>query len=210
MTGWFMSVRNYLMCALVLTAGSAVAQPVNITRVETLAAAQLDKVEMILAQQQRAIANGCSQLRILKAEAVSVWEPLVEQNAVPVSGRWSMRYAMEACGEVGFRNIDMRVVGNGGIALDPLVPGSTLTDAKLQADVERSFDMAGKVIMPDCNQPVVVRQTEVRVYPKAPKDRWQEVLIGAMCGRDIVQVVEFLPTKNGTTFKMNVPDKTAK
>lgn len=206
MIGWFMKNLS-LAAAMMAFAGGAVAQPVNITRVETLAAAQLDKVAMILAQQQRGIANGCDQLRILKAEAVTVWEPVLEVAGKPASGHWAVRYAVEACNELGMRNVDMRVADNGGVALEPLAPGSTLADAKLQGDVLKSFELAGRVAMPNCNQPVVVRQTEVRIFPATKEDRWQEIWIGAMCGRDIGQVVDFLPTRKGTSFKMSVPNK---
>lgn len=209
MTGWFMRGLNLWVAALVLLAGGVQAQ-VNITRVEQLAAAQMDKVELILAQQQRSIADGCDKLRILKAEAVTVWEPVVNKGAKPASGHWAVRYAVEACGEVGLRNVEMRVVEGGGVALNPLVPGATLADAKLQDDVLKSFELVGRVAMPSCHEPVVVRQTEVQVFPKEPKDRWQEVWIGGMCGRDLGQVVDFLPTKGGTTFKMSVPVKQAR
>ncbi|RYG60456.1 MAG: hypothetical protein EON60_07085 [Alphaproteobacteria bacterium] len=198
-----------VVAGMAVLAGTAVAQ-VNITRVEQLAAAQMDKVELILAQQQRSLANGCDKLRILKAEAVTVWEPVTLQDGKPSSGRWSVRYAVEACGELGLRNVDMQVVNNGNVAIDPLVPGSTLADAKLQHDITNSFELAAKVAMPNCTDKVIVRQTEVSVYPKTPKDRWREIWIGAMCGRDVGQVVDFLPTSSGTSFKMSVPNKTAK
>lgn len=209
MIGLFMNALNFWIAGFVLMAGTATAQ-VNITRVEQLAAAQMDKVELILAQQQRSLANGCDKLRILKAEAVTVWEPVLLKDSKPQSGRWSVRYAVEACGEIGLRSVEMRLVGNGNVAIDPLVPGATLADAKLQHDIENSFELAGRTAMPNCTDNVVVRQTEVSVHPKTPKDRWREIWIGAMCGRDMGQVIDFLPTKNGTSFKMNVPNQSAK
>ncbi|RYG60616.1 MAG: hypothetical protein EON60_06545 [Alphaproteobacteria bacterium] len=200
---------SLIVAGMAVLAGAAVAQ-VNITRVEQLAAAQMDKVELILAQQQRSLANGCDKLRILKAEAVTVWEPIILRDGKPASGRWSVRYAVEACGEIGLRNVEMRLVGDGNVAIDPLVPGSTLADAKLQKDIEASFELAGRTAMPTCTENVMVRQTEVSVYPKTPRDRWREIWIGVMCGRDLGQVIDFLPTKSGTSFKMTVPTQTAK
>ncbi len=209
MIGWFMRGLSLWVAAWVMMAGTVVAQ-VNVTRVEQLTAAQRDKVEMILAQQQRNLANGCNKMRILKAEGVTVWESIRLKDGKPASGRWAVRYVVEACGEVGLRNVEMHIVAGGNVAIDPLVPGTTLADLRLQEDVMSSFELAGREAMPQCTDDVVVRQTEVSVFPKTPKDRWREIWIGAMCGRDLGQVVDFLPTKNGTSFKMSVPKASAK
>jgi len=180
----------------------------DVAPLEPVIAAQKDKVEAILLQQQRGLADGCNELAVLMPSAVSVFEALETQDSSLKQGHWQVRYAVDACGEAKLRNVDMKVV-DGALALAPLVPGDSLADAALQADVRRSFSMAGQVAMPQCPEAAVIREATVRAYPKTPADRWQELWIGRMCGRDVGQVVDFLPTKTGTTFKMSLPTAAA-
>ncbi len=180
----------------------------DVATLEPVIAAQKDKVGAILLQQQRGLEDGCGALAVLMPSAVSVFVPPSKQGEALAQGHWQVRYAVDACGEAKLRNVDMKVV-NGQVALEPLAPGDSLADAALQADVRRSFSMAGQVAMPQCAEAAVIREATVRAYPKTPTDRWQELWIGRMCGRDVGQVVEFLPTKGGTTFKMSLPTATA-
>lgn len=208
MTGWFMTgFRIALMLALGgVTHAWAEA---DMATVETITAGQKDKVQAIFLQQQRNFGEKCEVAKIVKATALSLMDPVeVGTNGKPVRGRWMVRYSVDACGTGGLRTVQMKAAGD-GLAIDPLVPGETLADATLQADVRKSFDMAARVAVPKCDQPSVVRDTRVRIHPATPKDRWQELWIGGMCGRDIGQVVEFLPTGRGTTFKMSLPVQTA-
>lgn len=176
---------------------------------EDLISRQKEKVEAILLQQQRGMADGCGKLAVLMASAVTVYEPLEVASGKPVKGSWQVRYAVDACGVAQMRNIAMDVVG-GNIALAEMAPGDTLTDRALQQDVVTSFGMAAKVAMPACDGAAEIRETRVRVHPKTPKDAWQELWIGRMCGRDIGQVVMFMPNETGTSFKMSLPKPSAK
>lgn len=200
-------------CALMLVMAGllpvAWGQVQGIAEMETLIAAQKDKVGAILLQQQRGLADGCGQIAVLMPSAVTVYEPLVMQAGKPVSGRWQVRYAVDVCGGASLRNIVMQVVG-GNIALAEMVPGDTLTDPTLQKDVVKSFDMAAEVAMPKCVDTPVIREARVRVHPKTAKDPWEELWIGRMCGRDIGQVVMFVPNDKGTTFRMSLPKADAK
>lgn len=183
---------------------------VPLPQMEQITAGQKEKVQAIFDQQQRNFAEACTSVKLLKASALSVAEPImVAADGKLTAGHWRVRYDVDACGKAGLRTVDMHVVP-GGIAIEPLTPGGTLADAKLQADVAHSFAMAGYVAMPQCTQDPMVRDTKVQIYPGTAKERWQEIWIGSMCGRDLGQVVEFLPTKNGTTFKMSLPVKAAK
>ncbi len=179
-------------------------QAKEVADIETVIAAQKDKVGAILLQQQRGLADGCGKIAVLMPSAVTVYEPLQMNAGKPVKGSWLVRYAVDVCGMAQMRNIAMDVV-NGNVALAEMVPGDTLTDRALQKDVVKSFDMAAEVAMPKCVGNPVIRETRVRVYPKTPKDAWQELWIGRMCGRDVGQLVKFVPNKNGTTFSMSLP-----
>lgn len=209
MIGRFMSVFKVVLAFGLLVSGSAFAQ-VDVATVEKITAGERDKVQAIFTQQQRNFAETCKSVKIIRATALSLAEPVVtDKTGKAVAGRWRARYAVDACGVAGLRMVEMKVVGQ-GIAIDPLAPGETLADSKLQADVLHSFALAGNVAMPKCNAEPVIRDTKVRIYPATAKDRWQELWIGGMCGRDLGQVVEFLPTKGGTTFKMSLPTASVK
>lgn len=190
--------------ALVMVAVASVAGAQDLQPVEALVAAQKDKVQAILYQQQRGLADDCAKLAVLMPSAISVFEPLEMKGNSPVKGHWQVRYAVDACGVAQMRNMEMRVV-KGQVALEALVPGDTLTDKQLQADVLKSFTMAGQVAMPKCTEMPVVRETRVQILPKGANDPWQELWIGRMCGRDIGQIVKFMPGKAGTTFRMSLP-----
>lgn len=196
-------MRLWLTALMALLAAPVWAQA-SVAQVESLTARELDKVLAILVQQQRNFREVCGNVKIIKATAISVAEPVILSDGKPMQGKWRARYSVDACGTVALRNVAMSVVP-GGIAIEPLVPGETLTDTTLQADVLKSFEMAGRVAMPQCASEVVVRETKVRIYPQRATDRWQELWVGSMCGRDLGQAVEFLPTKGGTTFKMSLP-----
>ena len=183
-------------------------QASGISDIEVLIAKQKDKVEAILLQQQRSLADGCGKIAILMPSAVTVYEPLQMQAGKPVKGHWQVRYAVDMCGMAQLRNIAMDVI-NGDIALAEMVPGDTLTDRALQADVRKSFDMAAEVAMPKCVGNPVIRETRVQIHPKGADDAWQELWIGRMCGRDVGQIVKFMPNKNGTTFRMSLPKATS-
>ena len=190
-------------------AGAAQAQA-KVATVETITAGEFDKVGAILAQQQRNLAEACATVKLLKAEMLTISEPVVlGADGMATGGLWRVRYSVDACGKLALRMMEFRPV-KGGIALDALVPGDSMADRKLQADVTKSFMMAGQVMMTKCVDYPVIRDTKVRAFPKTPKDRWQELWTGRMCGRDIGQLVEFMPTKSGTTFKMSLPVQTAK
>lgn len=177
----------------------------SLAKVEKITAPELPKVKMIVAQQQRNFRDACETVKVIRATALSVAEPVVVDAAGKVvKGSWRVRYAVDVCGEAGLRTVEM-VAGNSGLALEPLVPGATLADKRLQEDIQRSFRMAGNVAMPQCTELPVIRDTRVTIYPAKPNERWQELWIGRMCERDLGQVVEFLPTKAGTTFKMSLP-----
>lgn len=209
MRGWFMSGLKALLLALLVMAGPVWAE-VDLKGVEAISAKEFDKVGAILGQQQRNFGETCTSLKLLKATALIVGVPVTMDVAgKPVTGNWRVRYAVDACGKVGMRMVDFTPM-NGGIALEALVPGDSLTDARLQGDVVKSFRMAGQLMMPNCVDQPVVRETKVRIFPKTANDRWQEFWTGRMCGRDIGQVVEFMPTKHGTTFKMGLPVQTVK
>jgi hypothetical protein len=182
-------------------------QAKGVSDIEALIAAQKDKVGAILLQQQRGLADGCGKIAVLMPSAVTVYEPLEMAAGKPVKGSWQVRYAVDVCGIASLRNIVMDVVG-GNVALAEMVPGDTLTDRALQKDVIKSFDMAAEVAMPKCVDNPVIREARVRVHPKTAKDPWEELWIGRMCGRDVGQVVRFVPNTNGTTFRMSLP-KTA-
>jgi hypothetical protein len=202
-------VKAFGVLAFLMLAGAAQAA-VNVTLVDTLNGAQIDKVGAILDQQQRNLQEACTKVKVLKLEVLSVAEPVVlDATRVPVTGVWRARYVVDACGTPAMRSVEMTVV-KGGIAIEALVPGETLADKGLQRDVEASFELAGRVAMPQCAGSLVMRDTKVRAYPKTTKDRWQEVWIGSMCGRDLGQMVEFLPTAKGTTFKMSLPTTSVK
>ncbi len=180
------------------------AQSKGVTDIEAVIAKQKDKVGAILLQQQRSLADGCGKIAVLMPSAVTVYEPLEQKAGKPVKGSWQVRYAVDACGVAQMRNIAMDVV-SGNIALAEMVPGDTLTDRALQKDVIKSFDMAAEVAMPKCVDNPVIREARVQVHPKSADDAWQELWIGRMCGRDVGQVVMFVPNKNGTTFRMSLP-----
>jgi hypothetical protein len=204
MIGLCMNVFRFFCGVFLLLCGSVHAQASGITDIETLIAAQKDKVGAILLQQQRGLADGCGQLAVLMPSAVTVYEPLEMAAGKPVKGSWQVRYAVDVCGMAQLRNIAMDVV-NGNVALADMVPGDTLTDRALQKDVVKSFGMAAQVAMPKCVGKPVIRETRVRVHPKTAKDPWEELWIGRMCGRDVGQVVRFVPNTNGTTFRMSLP-----
>jgi len=209
MTGRFMSVFKICVAMGLLVSG-AVWADAEVQTLEKVTAGERDKVQAIFSQQQRNFGETCETVKLLKAKALSVAEPVVMgADGRPVSGRWRVRYDVDACGVAGLRMVEMHAMGQ-GIAIEALAPGETLADAKLQADVQHSFTMAGNVAMPQCREEPVVRDTKVRIFPTTAKDRWQELWIGGMCGRDLGQVVEFLPTKGGTTFKMTLPTATVK
>lgn len=188
--------------------GQAQPQLKEVTDIETVIGAQKDKVSAILLQQQRGLADGCDKIAILMPSALTVHEPLEMKAGKPVKGSWQVRYAVDTCGMAQMRNIAMDVV-NGNIALAEMVPGDTLTDRALQTDVMKSFDMAAEVAMPKCVDSVEIREARVQVFPKTAEDAWQELWVGRMCGRDVGQVVMFVPNKNGTTFRMSLPKATS-
>lgn len=209
MTGWFMNGLRFCV-ALVMLLVTQQAFAVGLSNIEQLTAGERDKVTAILFQQQRNLHEVCKDIKLLKAEAVSVQESLaLADSGKPTAGAWTVRYSVDACGEIRKRSAGFKVM-QGGIAIDPLAPGETLADPKLQADVMGSFRMAGQVSMPQCGDEVTVRDTKIQVMPAKPTDRWVELWIGEMCGRDLAHAVEFMPTKNGTTFKMTLPVKTDK
>ncbi|TKW61305.1 MAG: hypothetical protein DI628_01350 [Blastochloris viridis] len=205
---WRVLALTVLVAGLLPVAwGQAQSQSKAVTEIETVIAAQKDKVGAILLQQQRSLADGCGTLAILMPSAVTVYEPLQMQSGKPVKGSWQVRYAVDACGMAQLRNIAMDVV-NGNIALAEMVPGDTLTDRALQKDVLKSFDMAAEVAMPKCVGNPVIRETRVQIHPNGADDVWQELWIGRMCGRDVGQIVKFMPNAKGTTFRMSLPKAT--
>lgn len=208
--GLFMNgLRVFLLLGMMLLSAPVWAEA-TVAQIEALTAAEMPKVGSILLQQQRNLGVKCANVKVLKASALSITEPVVlGADGKPTAGSWHVRYVVDACGTAGLRMVGFTAV-KGRVAMDALVPGETLADRKLQDDVMRSFALAGQVAMPKCGDEPVIRETKVRVYPQTAKDKWQEIWIGRMCGRDLGQLVDFMPTKDGTTFKMSVPNYSAK
>jgi hypothetical protein len=120
-----------------------------------------------------------------------------------------MRYMVATCGKAGLRSVVFDGRGK-GLAIHPLVPGSTLTDPDLQHDVIKSFTMATQRAVPACKQAVVIHDTTLVHAPEKPKGGpWQEAWVGRACGHDVGELVDFLPNAQGTAFKMGLPGKSS-
>lgn len=173
----------------------------NVKGVMAQARSLAPKVAAVLMNQQQGM-PGCATLTVKKAYLATLMGPVVFNPDGSVhNGQWLVRYAVDACGQQGFRNVAFTTTDK-GIAIDALAPGETLADPRLQKDVVKSFRMAAARAVDDCKDAAVVKATDVLGYPQRPDKPWREVWIGTLCGREVGQVVEFLPGPKGTTFKM--------
>ncbi|MBI1309251.1 MAG: hypothetical protein GC129_05335 [Proteobacteria bacterium] len=164
-----------------------------------VSAENADMVQAILAQQQKGL--GCGDFKLLEIDSVSVLSP--PKDATGKEGLWTTRFVTQACGEPVFGNVlfDMR---KGPLEMDPLVPGDTRADPQLQADVAKSFAVSTAMAMEKCKDLPKIRSTRV-VAPPRENGSWKEVWIGTACGRDMGQMVDFMPTDKGVGFTMTLP-----
>ncbi|PZP39916.1 MAG: hypothetical protein DI585_02600 [Pseudomonas fluorescens] len=178
--------------------------------VEEFTAYQNPKVQAIFNQQQRNLKEKCQAAFIKKATALVIQQqPVFVAQDKLTEGHWVVRYVADVCGTPSTRTAEFKVV-SGGVAINALAPGDTLADGKLQADILHSLALSANQMMPQCREEPNIRNTTITIHPGTVKDRWTELWIAEFCNRDIAQGIEFLPTKGGTTFKMNVPNKTIK
>lgn len=173
----------------------------TVAGLEKISTSMADKVQTLLNQQQHTL--GCDGVQVKKAETLSVLQDPVNLR-VGLGGHWVVRYSVDSCMGAGYRSVvfDGR---RGSVQAQALVPGDTLTDPDLQADVVKSFQLAGARIMPNCNQPVRIRQTTLMARPGTPTSNWAELWIATACGRDIGQRITFVPGKGGTRFALTLP-----
>lgn len=173
----------------------------TVTALEKISANMAGQVQTLLGQQQHAL--GCDDIKVVRLETLSILQDPVNLK-VGIGGHWVVRYAVESCMGAGYRSVEFDG-RRGSVQAQALAPGETLADPALQADVLKSYQLAGTRIMPQCNQPVRIRQTTLVARPATLTSNWAELWIGTACGRDIGQRILFQPGKGGTRFALTLP-----
>jgi hypothetical protein len=87
------------------------------------------------------------------------------------------------------------------------VPGMTMADPELQKDTLKSLEVAVVRAMPKCDKAIAVRMTQVLEPPAKAQGRWKELWQAHACGREIGQVIEFVPNSKGVGIFMAMPQK---
>lgn len=192
-----------LMVGLVLpvmAADDVAAKLANVSEV------QRDKVEAILENQQKRLGI-CNRVQVVQpVQVVAPGEVVFGRDGSVKDGVWLVRYAVKACNLADVRTVAFEAHG-GRIGMEALVPGSSLADRDLQRDVMQNFALVAAKVDPRCGQLPVVRRTQVVYPPDAKTKVWREAWVAAACGREIGQVIEFVPTPQGMRIVMSLPGK---
>lgn len=205
MIGWYMRAFKWSVFGLaVLLPAVALAESPAVATLRAASEQANDKVAAVLVQQNRGL--GCDDLKVLRESTLTVLKEPFDAKGV-AGAQWVVRYIVAACGQPDMRGVLFSADKGGKVAVEAMIPGETLTDPKLQADVVKSFALAVRKLLPQCSAVPSIVRTQVVFYPKDAKTRWREVWIGRACGHEVGQVVDFTPRKDGTVFSMNMPMK---
>lgn len=165
------------------------------------------QVGTVIVDQQRRL-GACETLNRLDADEIWVMDEVdFFDSGRPARGRWQVRYTVDLCGETVQRNVEFTATQS-GVGVQALVPGTSLADPKLAADVWRSFQFSIMKAEPSCRVPLLKRTALVEA-PKGPHDIWRELWVAKVCDREMAQMVSFYPSKAGTLFRMALPKQGA-
>lgn len=162
------------------------------------------KVYTLLVADEMRITPACKEVEPARASRVSVFGDVAFNDAgVATEGRWTARYPVRVCNKAVLRSVAFAARANGELEISPMVPGESLADPLLQLDTKKAFAVAVQKMIGECSK-IVVRDTQVVTVPAKLNSPWREAWIAHACDRDVGQVLEFEPNKDGTAIKMAI------
>ena len=198
MTGWFM--RDSLWLVLVLVMASALAWADEASDIlGKVSADEVNKAQSVLSQQARSL--GCKDYKIKALESVGVM-----RNPKDKQGHdawWTARYSAKACGMMEEGNVEFDMRGD-ALKVSSLARGDSRADATLQADVRQSLAVTVWRAVPTCREGIRVRNAKLIDQPDK-NGKWRELWVAIACGRDVGQLVTFIPNNKGIGFTMTMP-----
>jgi len=157
--------------------------------------------------------RGCPEMALTRSGTLEILpRPAVSfANGKLVSGNWREAVAVTGCGVQ--RSVPVETIAQRGEILFGIgLPGSTVTDKRLQADTLDKLLPIVRNLRPACAD-IMVTDTrfEGPFEEKVPGTRrttpWRETWSVRICGEDLEVPVEFMPDATGTMIKLQMPPR---
>ncbi len=197
---WFGVVKKIVLLLFVFISGIANANPLTMVKLANIVNEPDNKwITLTLLQEaEKKLTPTCTQLGKYSQSGISIYEqPLWESNNTLSAGRWSIKYDVVVCNKVVKRSLLYTITPKGKLAVESLLPGTTLADPDLQKDIQTTFLQAAVQANPACDVPYIT-DTRVTQVPSGADKPWVEQWQANACGTFFTRTLQFLPNEEGT------------
>lgn len=155
-----------------------------------------------LAQEAR-LGTGCATPKLTNLRKVVLEAPVFEAGQFhPVSGSWIEIIGIDRCGRSTSQNLLMTARSGAQPAVKAMVPGSSITDFRLQLDLYLPISAMAAATDAKCEEPTKIIDTRL-LAPLKPDQAvrlpWVEVWTGGVCGKRVEVDVTLTPTPDDGT-----------